>query len=89
MTGGFVGDGVFGDVTLTADFQDIYIAKCDRNGDWDWALKIGGPAEDQGTDIEIDQSGKIITTGYFRGTVNFGSSTFDEYRCKRHLHRFL
>ena len=72
MTGGFLGDGIFGEVTLTANFQDVYIARCDRNGDWGWALKIGGWAEDQGTDIEIDQSGNIIATGFFAGTVNFG-----------------
>ena len=72
---GLFGEAVFGEVTITPNFQDIYIARCDRNGDWGWALKIGGSAEDQGRDIEIDQSGNIIVTGFFAGTVNFGSTT--------------
>src|SRR5688500_1105511 len=75
VTGGFLGEGNFDNITITADFQDIYLAKCDASGKWSWALRIGGTAEEQGLDVEVDHSGNIVVTGFFAGTVAFGNNT--------------
>jgi hypothetical protein len=75
VTGGFLGDGNFDGITITADFQDIYLAKCDPSGKWSWALRMGGTAEEQGRDVEVDHSGNVVVTGFFAGTVAFGNQT--------------
>lgn len=43
-----------------------------------WAKQIGGVAYDRVTDIAIDASGNVFSTGYFNGVVDFdpGVGTF-------------
>lgn len=70
------GPGIF---NMTSNgLRDIYILKLNSNGNFIWAKQIGGTSNDEGFSIKIDNSGNIITTGVFNGTVDFdpGIGTF-------------
>ena len=41
------------------------------NGDFVWAKGMGGASYDLGTDVTVDSSGNVYTTGNFYGTVDF------------------
>jgi hypothetical protein len=56
---------------LTGSNQDVFITKLDNNGNFIWAKKIGGSGIDQGNDIRVDNNGNVLTTGGYRGTVDF------------------
>lgn len=74
IAGRYGGISAFGNTTLPwSGIYDIYTAKLDNNGNWLWALGVGGPNNDycHGVSIGIDNS--IYITGYILGTVNFGS----------------
>ncbi|MEQ8425258.1 MAG: BspA family leucine-rich repeat surface protein, partial [Cyclobacteriaceae bacterium] len=63
------GAGVF---TLTATgSSDIFISKLDANGDFTWAIQIGGTLFDSSNEITSDASGNIYVTGSFAGSVDF------------------
>ena len=51
--------------------EDIYIQKLDPDGNFLWAKSFGGADRDIGTSIMIDQTGNVLTTGWFLGTVDF------------------
>jgi hypothetical protein len=65
---------------LTATGNDAFVAKYTSNGGFGWASKLGGGGTDGGTDIIVDFTGKVYTTGYFDGTADFdpgsGNVTF-------------
>ena len=83
ITGNFQGTNVDFDpgsstVTLTsAGSFDIFFAKFNSLGDFDWAKRIGGSAMDVGMSIAIDGSGNVYIIGYFNSTADFdpGSGT--------------
>jgi hypothetical protein len=51
--------------------DDIFISKVDVNGDFVWAISIGGTGSDNANAIAVDNAGNIYTTGFFNGTVDF------------------
>lgn len=59
--------------------EDVFIQKLDSSGNFVWAKGFGGTSDDQGYDITIDLVGNVLTTGRFRGTVDFdpGPGTFN------------
>ena len=74
VTGGFRGTATFGSYNLTSSgFDDIFVAKMDAGGNWQWATKAGGTSTDQGFGITIDDAGNCYVTGYFYLTATFGS----------------
>jgi hypothetical protein len=50
---------------------DVFIAKLDGSGNFEWAKSIGGLETDLGTGLCTDAEGNVYTTGYFNGTVDF------------------
>ncbi len=50
---------------------DIFVSKLDTNGNFVWAKNMGGAYFDEGSDITLDLSGNIYTTGSFGGTADF------------------
>lgn len=82
-----------GSFTGTADFDpglgvfnlvsgggtDVFISKLDPNGNFLWALKMGGAAAQIGLQIALDGAGNIYVSGYYRGTPDFdpGASVFN------------
>ena len=55
----------------SAGAEDIFISKLDGNGNFIWAKSIGANSTDIAYGIGIDALGKIYTTGYYSGTVDF------------------
>lgn len=55
---------------------DIFVAKIDSDGIWQWAVQVGGSGNDSGNSIAIDSSNNYLyITGSFSNTVTFGSTT--------------
>lgn len=66
--------------TLTPSGVDAFVTKYSTSGGLTWAKKLGGGGNDGGSDITVDFTGAVYTTGYFDGTADFdpgaGSVTF-------------
>ncbi len=59
--------------------EDIFIQKLNANGYFQWVKAFGDVSNDYGFSLALDQTGNIITTGSFGGTVDFDpdmNSTF-------------
>jgi len=81
VTGRFWGTAFFGTDTLATieSLYEIFLAKTDADGNWNWALQAGGSGSDRGNGITLDNSGNIYITGDFYDTATFGLYTLDGY----------
>lgn len=52
-------------------YSDIFVSKLDSSGNFIWAKQLGGADGAVGYSIAIDNSGSVLTTGTFFGTVDF------------------
>lgn len=70
------GPGIFN--LTSAGGVDIFICKIDPLGNFVWAKRIGSTGGDASTDITLDPSGNVFTTGNFNSIVDFdpGPGTF-------------
>ncbi|NBP89539.1 MAG: hypothetical protein EBU59_13780, partial [Planctomycetia bacterium] len=76
VTGKFQGAATFGNTTFTsAGNEDVFIAKLDADGDYQWATTAGGTGADQGSDLSVLADGSVIVSGAFKGTAHFGNTT--------------
>jgi len=75
VTGTFHYTATFGSHTLTARYSEIFVARLGPSGNWLWAVKAGGTSLDVINGISVDGMGNAYMTGYFTGTVTFGSHT--------------
>ncbi len=63
-------------MTASAGY-DGYIAKLTSSGNYVWARRIGGTFGSDGVqNVAVDESGSVISTGYFAGSVDFDPSVF-------------
>jgi hypothetical protein len=77
VTGDFYGTATFGSTTFTsAGNSDVFVAKLDASGDYEWAERAGGTGNDNARGVSVLADGSSIVTGYFQGTATFGSTTF-------------
>jgi PKD repeat protein len=72
---GYVNAGypvIFGSdtISIVSDFSDVFVAKCDSNGLWQWLLVNGGLSWDVGYGIVTENCSQYVT-GYFSLAVNF------------------
>ncbi len=79
FTGTFQGSLVtFGNNILSntaTSSLDIFIVKCDPNGNVIWAKSVGGTRNDWAYDICADANGNVYITGYFQSpTITFGTT---------------
>jgi hypothetical protein len=76
VTGYFVGDATFGTTTLTsAGLSDVFVAKYDVGGTFQWAHSAGGAGSDFGYGVAAAGSGSVVVTGAFQGTAAFAPPT--------------
>lgn len=54
--------------------RDIFILKLDASGNFIWAKQLGDAYVDRASDVAVDDSGNVYTTGFFTGTVDFDPS---------------
>jgi hypothetical protein len=59
----------------SAGLTDIFILKLDTAGNFVWATCIGDTLWDESYGIDVDTSGRVITTGSFRGNTDFNPGT--------------
>ena len=79
ITGTFRGESTFGTTVLTsmnsissgAPTSDVFIAKLNSSGVWQWAKKGAAPLEDTGLDIATDPSNNIYVCGRYSETIEF------------------
>ena len=75
ITGHFEGSASFGTTTLTsAGSIDVFVAKIDANGSWQWATRAGGSSSAQSRSVSALADGSAIITGFFHGTASFGTT---------------
>jgi hypothetical protein len=67
------GAGVF-NLTAVGSY-DSYVLKLDAAGNFVWAKRFGGVAEDFSESIALDNSGNIIVAGHYIGTADFDPGT--------------
>ncbi|MDD4223028.1 MAG: SBBP repeat-containing protein [Candidatus Cloacimonetes bacterium] len=75
VTGSFFETIGFGATPLTSngeEYSDIFIAKLDPAGNWQWAKRAGSTNYDEGKGICADSAGNCYATGYFNDTADFG-----------------
>lgn len=67
ITGVFQGNVNVAGISLTSNgVQDVMVAKLDAaTGNAAWAYGLGGVGQDEGSAVDIDNSGNVIFTGYF------------------------
>lgn len=56
----------------SAGSNDIYLAKFDTDGNFQWARRAGGSGVDECYGIAVSNS-SVYITGYFQGTANFNT----------------
>ena len=62
-------------LVVTQGQGDILIAKLSKDGSWLWAVSAGAALfYDECRGVTIDSQGNVYGTGYFNGTVSFGST---------------
>jgi len=76
VTGTTNGNVTIGQQTLNAlGGSDGILAKITPAKVVEWAQLIGGTGNDNCAGVSIDNTGNVMTTGIFSGTVSFGSTT--------------
>ncbi|MGC9362479.1 MAG: SBBP repeat-containing protein [Candidatus Syntrophosphaera sp.] len=73
LTGHFSGTAGFGPHFLTScGGDDAFCAKLDPDGSFLWAYGAGGPSNDSGQGLVIDNAGHAWLAGSFKSTASFG-----------------
>lgn len=62
------------DNLTSAGNEDIFVAKYNSNGLYQWAFNIGGTAIDKGFGIALDAAANVYVTGSFEGVTDFNPS---------------
>jgi hypothetical protein len=76
VVGGFSNSAIFGsDIWTSAGSYDAFVVKLNPEGTQLWSQPYGDAADQFATDVAVDSSNNVVLTGYFTGTVNFGTPT--------------
>ncbi len=74
VAGTFEGIAYFGDSTfISKGITDGFLAKYTLNGDFIWAIQIGGIQQDKIQGVAVDNFDNVVITGSFEKTAYFGS----------------
>lgn len=58
-------------ILTSAGNLDAFVLKLDADGNYLWAKSFGSSSPDRGRGIAVDNSGNVVTIGYFNNTVDF------------------
>jgi Ca2+-binding RTX toxin-like protein len=75
-TGNFSGNtdfdpGVDEFILTTNGSRNVFVSKLDNDGNFVWAKSLGGTSDESGQGIAVDDSGNVLTTGYFQNKADF------------------
>lgn len=77
VTGYFQTTASFGSTNLTSTgSRDIYVAKINSSGVWNWAVKAGGTGADIANDITFDSDGNLFVIGSFEGNLTLAGNQY-------------
>src|SRR4051794_24053594 len=51
--------------------MDVFVSKLSANGNFVWAVKIGGPGDEEAHAIALDKQGNVLLTGSFMHGADF------------------
>jgi hypothetical protein len=72
---GFHNDGAkFGTTTLHATDNDVFVAKINSAGNWEWAIAAGGISYDNGMSLGL-YNDQIIICGIYYESIKIGNTT--------------
>lgn len=77
VSGSFAGTASFGGHSISSTvslYTDVFVAKLDALGQWQWASRAGGSYSDFSGNIACDIEGNIYVTGGFKEQASFGST---------------
>lgn len=78
VTGVMRGVASIGGINLTSSgATDIFVSKIDVNGNTVASIKLGGTGGEFVNDITLDDSGNVYLAGFFAGTANIGTYSFN------------
>lgn len=79
ITGHFANTISIGEFSLVTAINntDVFVARMDANGTFDWATSGGGSEFDESGGIGADAQGNIHVTGSFRNPAVFGGTALD------------
>lgn len=73
ITGLFIQTSTFGSYNLAGQVQEVFVVKCDSNGNVLWATSAGGTGSDIGTGLAYNQAENCLyVTGRCSGDAMFG-----------------
>jgi hypothetical protein len=78
LASSYLGNASFGPFTIssigtTVSLDDVFVAKLDAAGTWQWASTAGGTYGAYCSGIAVDDRGGVYVAGSFRGTTQFGA----------------
>ncbi len=80
ISGSFSSTANFGSASVSSNGgNDIYVAKYNSSGTFQWVQSAGGAGSDISQSIAVDGSGNLYISGQFANTVNFGSNSISSY----------
>lgn len=75
VVGGFDGTATYGNSMLTSQGNlDVFIAKMDQAGTFQWAERAGGTANDGALSVAVDANGDLRVTGWINASATFGTT---------------
>lgn len=75
MSGYFGNNAVFNGTTYAAIGNDVFVAKYDNSGGFQWIQKGGGTQDDKATGIAVNTDGEVTVIGEFVATATFGANS--------------
>lgn len=73
VVGEFSDKATFGETTFTsAGMGDVFVAKLNNDGKWEWVTQGSGKSLNFGKDIIIGMTGELYVSGYYRTELTFG-----------------
>ncbi|UOQ54523.1 hypothetical protein [Hymenobacter cellulosivorans] len=71
----------FGSLSVTSSSanrnQEVFVARLDADGQWQWASSGGGATDDRGSSLALDASGNVYIAGSYQTAATFGPSTLN------------